>query len=89
MRVRVARARVAPLVTVAGRMSALSELLRRRRLVAEHEHALRTNDALAEAGREQRRIAQDYLNAGRPDLAQPHIDEALLFEGAMSRPLGL
>lgn len=87
---RVDRALVAPLAALAGRLvSALADLLRRRRLVAEHEHTLRTNDSLAEAAREQRRIAQGYLNAGRPDLAQPYIDEAMLFEGAMSRPPGL
>lgn len=70
-------------------LATLGDLLRRRRLVADHEHALRTNDSLAAAAREQRRLAQRYLNAGRPDLAQPYIDEALLFEAAMSRPPGL
>lgn len=67
----------------------LSDVLRRRRLMREHEHTLRTNDALADAARDLRREAQAYLNAGRPDLAQPYIDEALTFESAMRRPPGL
>ncbi len=87
---RVDRALVAPLAALAGRLvTALSEVLRRRRAVAEHEHTLRTNDSLAESARQLRREAQAYLNAGRPDLAQPYIDEALLFESAMTRPPGL
>jgi hypothetical protein len=70
-------------------MSALTDLLRRRRLVAEHEHTLRMNDALAESSRALRREAQAYLNAGRPDLAQPYIDEAQVFEAAIEHPPGL
>jgi hypothetical protein len=67
----------------------LVSALRRRRAIAEHEHTLRTNDALFQAGRELRREAQTYLNAGRPDLAQPYIEEALLFEAATTCPPGL
>jgi uncharacterized protein YqeY len=70
-------------------VSALSEVLRRRRAIVDHEHTLRTNDALADASRALRREAQAYLNAGRPDLAQPYIDEAQVFESAMTRPEGL
>lgn len=61
------------------------EILRRRRAVARHRDTLRTNDALYDAARDLRRRAQADLNAGRPDLAQPFIDEALLFEGATQR----
>jgi hypothetical protein len=78
------------MVTVAGGLvSALTELLRRRRAAADHGHARRTNTALAVAAHEQRRLAQQYLDAGRPDLAQPYLDEAALFDAAMSRPPGM
>lgn len=70
-------------------MTTLTDNLRRRRLVREHETTLRVNDSLADTSRELRRRAQGYLNEGRPDLAQPFIDEALLFESAMHRPAGL
>lgn len=70
-------------------MSTLTNLLRRRRAAVEHEHTLRTNDALARASRDLRREAQAYLNAGRPDLAQPYIDEAQVFEAAIHRPPGM
>lgn len=65
----------------------LGDLLRRRRAVRRHEDALRTNDALYDLSRELRRRAQAQLNAGRPDLAQPFIDEALMFEGATQEHL--
>lgn len=61
-------------------------LLRRRRAVARHADRLRANDRLFEAARELRREAQVYVNAGRPDLAQPYVDEAELFESA-AQPL--
>lgn len=80
------------MVTVPGRgivSGQLVDLLRRRRLVREHETTLRVNDSLADTSRELRRRAQGYLNDGRPELAQPYIDEALLFERAMHRPLAL
>ena len=64
------------------------DILRRRRAVARHRDTLRTNDALYDAARDLRRRAQADLNAGRPDLAQPFIDEALLFEGATQRVVG-
>jgi hypothetical protein len=62
------------------------DLLRRRIAVARHRDTLRTNDALYEAARDLRRRAQADINAGRPDLAQPFIDEALMFEAA-TQPL--
>jgi len=74
--------------SLGGGSSALG-LLARRRAVARHEEALRTNDALFEAGRDLRREAQAYLNAGRPDLAAPYLEEAQMFEGATQRPPGL
>lgn len=70
-------------------MDTLTDVLRRRRLVREHETTLRVNDSLADTSRELRRRAQGFLNEGRPELAQPYIDEALLFESARHRPLGL
>jgi hypothetical protein len=70
-------------------MTSPAALLRRRRLVARHEDALRLNDALFDAARDLRRRAQAQLNAGRPDLAQPYLDEAAVFEDATQRPRGL
>jgi hypothetical protein len=64
------------------------ELLRRRRAIAEHEHALRTNDALFELGRAARREAQEHLNAGRLEEAAAALDEAKLYESATTRPTG-
>lgn len=60
--------------------------LRRRRQIARYADRLRSNDALTDAGRDLRRRAQAHLDGGRPDLAQPFIDEAELFEGA-TQPL--
>lgn len=65
------------------------ELLRRRRAIQRHETTLRTNDGLFDAARDLRRRAQRELNDGRPDLAQPFIDEAELFESAIQRVAGL
>lgn len=70
-------------------LAQLGDLMRRRRAVADHADALRVNDSLADTARELRRRAQGHLNDGRPDLAQPYIDEAELFESAMHRPPGL
>lgn len=67
----------------------LSDLLRHRRAAAAAHTALVTNDALFDTARALRREAQVYLNAGRPDLARPYLDEAELFEGAAQRPPGL
>lgn len=61
-------------------------VLRRRRAVARYADRLRVNDGLFDAGRDLRRRAQVQLNAGRPDLAQPYLDEAELFESA-AQPL--
>ena len=63
--------------------------LRHRRAVRDHEETLRSNDALFGVARGLRRTAQTYLNAGRPDLARPYLDEAELFEGAVQPVPGL
>lgn len=70
-------------------MTSPAALLRRRRAVARQHERLRTNDGLFAAARELRREAQAYVNAGRPDLAQPYVDEAELFESAAQRVAGL
>lgn len=67
----------------------LVEVLRRRRAVADQEDLLRTNDVLYGTARELRREAQVYLNAGRPDLAAPYVEEAEWWESAAQRPRGL
>jgi hypothetical protein len=61
------------------------EHLRVRRAVARHDVLLRTNDGLFDAARDLRRHAQLELNAGRPDLAEPFIEEAEMFESATQR----
>ncbi len=58
--------------------------LRRRRLIAAQRHALLTNDALFDAGRDLRRRAQERINAGDPQGATPFIAEAELFESAIT-----
>lgn len=70
-------------------LGAAVALSRRRRAVARQQQLLRANDSLADAARPLRREAQVYLNAGRPDLAAPYLEEAELFESAMQRPEGL
>lgn len=69
-------------MTVAG-------LLARRRAVQAEATALRTNDALFDAARDLRRRAQPFLTAGHPELAEPYLDEARMFEAAVHRPPGL
>jgi hypothetical protein len=66
-----------------------AELIRRRRAVRTHRDALRTNDALWDTARDFRRRAQEQINAGRPELAAPYLDEARLFEGAAQTVPGL
>lgn len=67
-------------------MTSPAALLRRRRAILRRIERARSNDALFAAGRELRREAQVYVNAGRPDLAQPYVEEAELFESA-AQPL--
>jgi len=67
----------------------VAELLRRRRAVAQNESTLRTNDALFDAARDLRRRAQPFLTDGRPELAQPYLDEAEVFESAVDLLPGL
>ena len=64
-------------------------LLARRRLVRDRAETLRINDALFDAARDLRRRAQAEINAGRPELAQPYLDEVSLFESAVQRVPGL
>jgi hypothetical protein len=70
-------------------MTSPAAVLRRRRKVARYTDRLRSNDRLFDAARGLRREAQVYLNAGRPDLAQPYLDEATLFEDATQPVPGL
>jgi hypothetical protein len=63
--------------------------LRRRRAVRDLTDALAANDALFDAARTFRRRAQEQLNAGHPELAQPYLDEAELFESATQALPGL
>lgn len=72
-----------------GVVVTLVALVRRRRAVAAAADTLRTNDAVYGTARVLRREAQTYLNAGRPDLAAPYLDEAELWESAAARPQGL
>jgi hypothetical protein len=61
----------------------VTDAIRRRRLI----HARRERDAanarLRGVGRDLRRMAQAELNAGHPERAQPYLDEAVVFEGAV------
>lgn len=67
----------------------LVALVRRRLAVARAEDTLRTNDAVHDTARALRREAQVYLNADRPDLAAPYLDEALMWESAAQPVRGL
>jgi hypothetical protein len=67
----------------------VTELLRHRRAVRDHREALAANDALFDAARDLRRRAQQQINAGRPDLAVPYLDEVELFESAVQAVPGL
>lgn len=67
----------------------VGQLLARRRLVRDRAETLRTNDALFGAARDLRRRAQEQINAGRPELAAPYLDEVALFEGAVQAVPGL
>lgn len=67
----------------------ITALARRRRAVQRNRLALQTNDALFEAARDLRRRAQAEASAGHPELAEPFLDEARLFEDAAARPPGL
>lgn len=73
---------MSPLATVVS-------MSRRRRAVLHRQQHARSNRALADAGRSLRAQAQAYLDAGRPDLAEPYLDEARLFEAAMQTTAGL
>lgn len=67
-------------------MTSPAAVLRHRRLVARRTDRVRSNDRLSDAARGLRREAEVYLSAGRPDLAEPYLDEARLFEDA-TRPV--
>lgn len=62
---------------------------RRRRATATRERRQRTSSALSDAAQAFRGDAQVYLNAGRPDLAQPYVDEAEMFEAASRWPVSM
>lgn len=58
-------------------------VLRHRRAAAAAEDTQALNVALRVAADEQRCLAQRFINAGRRDLAQPYIEEAEMWEGAV------
>lgn len=67
-------------------MTSPAAVLRRRRAIARYADRRHANDRLRSVGGDLRRAAQPMLDAGRPDLAQPYLDEAELFESA-AQPL--
>lgn len=62
-------------------------VLRRRRAVARYADRLRTRTRLAESAAVLTDAARPYLDAGRPDLAQPYLDEAEVLAEAAREPL--
>lgn len=67
----------------------MGQLLARRRAVRDHREALAANDSLFTVARDFRRLAQQQINAGHPELARPYLDEAELFESAAQTVPGL
>lgn len=61
--------------------------LARRRAIARNADARRTRGSLADTAAELRGRAQPYLDAGRPELAEPYLDEADLMAEAARTPL--
>jgi hypothetical protein len=61
--------------------------LRRRRAIAHYADSRRTRTRLADTAAELTSRAQPYLDAGRPDLAQPYLDEAEVLAEAAGAPL--
>lgn len=67
----------------------VGQLLRRRRAIRDQAETLAANDALHDAARHFRRRAQEQINAGHPELARPYLDEAELFDSAVTPVRGL
>ena len=65
-------------------MSPAATLRYRRARLARAETA-RTRAGLSDAASGLRSLAQEQIDAGRPDLARPYLDEVALFEGAVRR----
>lgn len=61
--------------------------LRRRRAIAHYADTLRMRTALADTAAELRGRAAPHLAAGRPELAQPYLDEAEVLAEAARVPL--
>lgn len=61
----------------------LTDAIRRRRLIHARRERDATNARLRGVGRDLRRQAQAELNAGHPERAQPYLEEARMFEGAV------
>jgi hypothetical protein len=61
--------------------------LRRRRAIASYADTLRTRTILADTVAELRALARPLLDAGRPELAQPYLDEAEVLAEAAGAPM--
>lgn len=61
----------------------LGEAVRRRRLMHAYRDRAAANARLTEASSAFRRRAQEQVDAGRPELARPYLEEADLFDSAV------